>query len=105
MSSLDLLQSFVSFRNTELKQNHEILQAPAPRVKVGCGHLTYEGDAEVMISEVQALFRQIISGKVPVKASGMKRGVIHDYWLENEDSKYSVMAPRHLMQEARDHFL
>jgi len=99
MSSLDLLRSFISYKNDELKR-----RGTAARVKVGCGHLTYDADAEEMILEVGALFKRIISGEVPIRGSGTKRGVIHDYWLENEDSRYSVMAPRHLMEEARDYF-
>jgi glyoxylase-like metal-dependent hydrolase (beta-lactamase superfamily II) len=104
MASLDLLLSFVLHQNMELRRQHGLRYESAPRVKVGCGHLTYEADAEIMIIEVRRLFERIIAGKVPVTGSGEKRGVIHDYWLESEDSKYSVMAPRHLAEEARKHF-
>jgi hypothetical protein len=104
MSSLDLLHSFVSYRNTELKRQHDALKTTARRVKIGCGHLTYDADAEDMIIEVKALFKRIISGKVAVTDSGTKRGIVHDYWLETKKSRYSVMAPRHLVEEARNHF-
>jgi glyoxylase-like metal-dependent hydrolase (beta-lactamase superfamily II) len=104
MSSLDLLLSFVLHQNMELRRQHGHRHEPIPRVLVGCGHLTYEADAEIMVIEVRGLFERIIAGKVPVTGSGEKRGVIHDYWLESEGSKYSVMAPRHLAEEARRHF-
>jgi glyoxylase-like metal-dependent hydrolase (beta-lactamase superfamily II) len=104
MSSLDLLLSFVIHQNAELRRRHGLRHEVMARVKVGCGHLTYEADAEHMILEVRDLLERIIAGKVPVTDSGEKRGVIHDYWLESEDSKYSVMAPRHLAEEARKHF-
>jgi len=104
MSSLDLLLSFVQYQNEELRRRHHLSHESILRVKVGCGHLTYEGDAEHIILDIRALFHRIIAGKVPVTGSGKKRGVIHDYWLESEDSKYSVMSPRHLAEEARVHF-
>ncbi|KAH7319291.1 beta-lactamase-like protein [Rhexocercosporidium sp. MPI-PUGE-AT-0058] len=104
MSSLDTLNSFVLYQNAELRRQHGSSHDPIPRVKVGCGHLTYDADAEDMIHEVRNLFERIIAGKVSVTSSGEKRGVIHDFWLENEDSRYSVMAPRHVFVEARRHF-
>ncbi|KAL5314801.1 hypothetical protein ACEPPN_017448 [Leptodophora sp. 'Broadleaf-Isolate-01'] len=104
MSSLEILYSFVLFRNAELQRQHGSSHGPIPRVKVGCGHLTYDADAEDMIHEVRSLFEKIIAGKIPVTSSGEKRGVIHDFWLESEDSKFSVMAPRHVAEEARKHF-
>jgi len=104
MSSLDLLLSFVLHKNYELRRQHGPSRKSVPRVEVGCGHLTYNADAECMIIGVRGMFERIIAGKVPVTRSGQKRGVIHDYWLESEESKYSVMAPRHLMEEVRKHF-
>jgi glyoxylase-like metal-dependent hydrolase (beta-lactamase superfamily II) len=104
MSSLDLLLSFVLHQNMELRRQHGQRHEYPPRVKVGCGHLTYEGDGENMVLEVRALFERIIAGKVPVSGSGEKRGVIHDFWLESNESRYSVMAPRHLAEEARKYF-
>jgi len=104
MSSLDMLLSFVLHHNRQSGRHSDQNHEPIKRVRVGCGHLTYDADAEDMIREVQALFERIIQGKVPIVRSGEKRGVIHDYWLESEDSKYSVMAPRHLAEEAMRHF-
>ncbi|KAF8865366.1 hypothetical protein BDZ45DRAFT_444101 [Acephala macrosclerotiorum] len=104
MASLDLLLSFVLHQNQELKRRHDSSHDPIPRVKVGCGHLTYNADAESMIIEVQALFQRIIAGNVPVNSSGVKRGIVHDFWLESENSRFSVMAPRHLAYEARRYF-
>lgn len=104
MTSLNLLSSFTHHRNIELTRLHGSNETAAPRVRLACGHLTYAVDAEEVILEVQALFWRIIAGKVPVKGTDVKRGVIHDYWLENEESRYGVVAPRHLAEEARLHF-
>ena len=103
MASLDLLLSFVIFRNEELRRQRGLCHNSMPRVKVAAGHLTCDADAEHMILQVRSLFERIIAGKVPRTGSGEKRGVIHDYWLESEDSRFSVMAPRHLAEEARKH--
>jgi glyoxylase-like metal-dependent hydrolase (beta-lactamase superfamily II) len=104
MASLDLLLSFTSHKNGELRHRHGLSHDSIPRVKVAAGHLTFDADAEYMILEVRALFERIIAGKVPVTGSGKKRGVIHDFWLESEHSRFSVMAPRRLAEEARKHF-
>ncbi|KAF4622774.1 hypothetical protein G7Y89_g14252 [Cudoniella acicularis] len=104
MSSLDVLLSFVRHQNQELRCQHGLSHNPMLRVKVGCGHLTHNADAEQTILEVQGLFERIIAGEVPVEASQEKRGVIYDYWIEGKGSKYSVLAPRHLAEEARKHF-
>jgi glyoxylase-like metal-dependent hydrolase (beta-lactamase superfamily II) len=101
MSSLDLLLEFVLFRNQELKRQHETMKNAPPRVKVGCGHLTHSADAETMILEVRSLFQRIISGQLPVSSSTESRGVTYDFWLESEDARYSVKAPRRLVDEAR----
>jgi len=110
MSSLDLLLSFSRYRNEELRRQYNLIsrdgdkkageKEEVPRVLVGCGHLTISADAEEMVLEVQALFWRIIKGSVPVKRSGEKRGVVYDFWLESEESRYSVMAPRRLAEEA-----
>lgn len=113
MSSLKLLLSFTRHRNKELEKQHSVAGAaneldrvrdPAPRVSLACGHLTYGVDAEETIMEVHGLFERIIGGRVEVRASEVKRGVTNDYWLESEESKYGVMAPRHLAEEARKYF-
>jgi len=104
MHSLDLLLSFVLHQNKQLRSRPVFVEGRIQRVKVACGHLTHDADAEDMIIAVTNLFRRIIAGQVPVTRSGKRRGVVHDYWLESEESKFSVMAPRHLVEEARSHF-
>jgi hypothetical protein len=104
MSSLDLLLSFVLHQNQELKRQHGLSHDLLPRVKIGCGHLTFDADAETMIREVQTLFQGVISGSIPVCGSVDIRDVVYDFWLESKEARYSVRAPRHLVQEAREHF-
>ncbi|PQE21770.1 Metallo-beta-lactamase domain-containing 2 protein [Rutstroemia sp. NJR-2017a WRK4] len=104
MASLNLLRYFVKHRNAELERQHSSAETAAPRVLLACGHLTYGADAEAMVLEVQELFQRIIAGKVAVRSSSEKRGIIYDYWLESDESCYGVTAPRHLAEEARKHF-
>jgi glyoxylase-like metal-dependent hydrolase (beta-lactamase superfamily II) len=108
MSSMDFLHSFVMHKNGELRRRHQQQQDPSnesrpPRVQVCSGHMTYGADAEVKIIGVKTLFQKIIDGKIPVRRSQVERGVILDFWAE-EVSKYSVLAPRRLVEEAREHF-
>jgi glyoxylase-like metal-dependent hydrolase (beta-lactamase superfamily II) len=104
MSSLEMLLSFVIHQNNVLERRHDSGHDGPPRVKVGAGHNTFAADAEVMIREVKELFERIIRGKVPVWRSWDKRGVLHDLWVEEDSASYSVVAPRRLMVEAREHF-
>ncbi|QSZ29314.1 hypothetical protein DSL72_003827 [Monilinia vaccinii-corymbosi] len=107
MPLLNQLFSFTKHRNSELTRIKKSNEIAAPRVRHACGHLTYSVDAEGaedMFLEVQALFWRILAGNVAVKGTEVKRGVIHDYWLEDDESRYGVMAPRHLAEEARLHF-
>lgn len=48
MSSLDLLLSFIQYENSVLRRRYGSGPSDPPRVKVGCGHLTYEAEAETM---------------------------------------------------------
>ena len=103
MSSLDLLDSFIRHKNTELRRQYADICEIVPRLRVCCGHLTYNADAEEMVTQVRELFERIIRGDVPVTRSLMKRGVLNDFWL-SEGSRFSVLAPRRLAEEARGHF-
>ncbi|KAI9686442.1 MAG: hypothetical protein M1820_010638 [Bogoriella megaspora] len=107
MSSLDMLASFLSHENERLKAEHqEGDTGPVTRVKVCSGHTTFGEDAEQMVLEVQTLFKRIIRGEVPPLSSEKRRGIINDYWLDtgSKNPKFSVLAPRHLCEEARKHF-
>lgn len=96
MDSLKLLSSFIEEENSK--------DASAPRVKIGSGHITYSVDAANIVAEVQALFVNIIQGTVPVISSTKERGEICDLWMEGSEAKFSVQAPRRLMEEARKYY-
>jgi len=104
MASLDTLLSFAFYRNQQLRKQYGDDPRIAPRVKVGCGHITHSADAEEMIQEVQALFEDIIAGKVPVHSTMVVRGAVYDFFLESEDARYSVRVPQRLVEDARKHF-
>jgi glyoxylase-like metal-dependent hydrolase (beta-lactamase superfamily II) len=99
MNSLDTLASFITHKNAELAREYSARCEAVPRVRVSCGHLTYNADAENVVTQVRELFERIIDRKVPVTKSLVKRGVVHDFWLE-EGSSFSVLAPRRLAKEA-----
>jgi glyoxylase-like metal-dependent hydrolase (beta-lactamase superfamily II) len=105
MASLDLIVSFVQHQNAILRRKwDESGDEECPRVKIGCGHVTAMGDAEEMATEVQALFWKIIEGRLLPTRSEEKWGVVFDYWFEGGRARYSVLAPRHLAEDARRHF-
>jgi len=56
-----------------------------------------------MITEVQALFWDIIEGILSPVDSGEKRGLVVDYWSAKSHA-YAVSAPRKLVEEARRYF-
>jgi glyoxylase-like metal-dependent hydrolase (beta-lactamase superfamily II) len=106
--SLDLIIDFVQYQNKDLVRKwNEVhrgsTKSSVPRVKVGCGHVTANGDAEVMAKEVKDLFWGIVLGKVKLVKTETKRGVPFDTWMEDKDSNYIVSAPRRLVEEAREH--
>lgn len=73
------------------------------RVKLSSGHLTTGADAEEILDRVRVFFERLIKGDVPVKESFDRRGAMHDFWLEDA-SRFSVVAPRRLVEDARRHF-
>jgi len=105
IESLYRMIHFVFFQNDELQRRHRLIpDQPLERVKVACGHISCGLDAEVMIVEVSYLFEKIISGRLPALGSLEKRGKIYDFWLESPESRYSVLAPRRLVEDARKHY-
>ena len=96
MHSLRILYAFIEEQNNK--------HASAPRLKIGCAHITFSVDAADIVAEVQALFVRIIRGKVPVISSTEERGEACDLWMESPEAKYSVQAPRRLVELARKYF-
>ena len=69
MALFDLLLFFVLHENQELRRRHGLSHNILPRVKIGCGHLTYSAGAGHMISEVRELFERVIAERVPIVGS------------------------------------
>jgi hypothetical protein len=101
-----MLLSFIQHQNTQLARQANHAGGEAARVKVCCGHLTYDTDAETMVAEVQDLMERIIGRLVRVRGSAWVRGVRVDFWMEDAEgeARYSVLAPRRVCEEAREHF-
>jgi hypothetical protein len=101
--SMGMLFEFVTRENETLRRRHGVAktETQAPRVRVAAGHITQDEDAESLISDVMSLFMRIVAGAVPVVRSGCKRNVIYDYWVDPDEPRFAVMAPRRLCDEAK----
>ena len=95
MASLEKMQRFVSKEN-------EV--AGAPRVKVGCGHTTWSCDAATAIAKVQDFFSAVLKGQIPVQETSEKWATTYGYWESRGDPKFSLSAPRALIEHAREQF-
>ena len=96
MRSLEKMVEFVAQKNQE--------PGKAP-LKVGCGHVTCSIDGRELLDTVQKYFWDIIGGSVPVKETMERRGEAHCLWQEEGEAvRFSLQAPRRLVDEAREHF-
>ncbi|MCJ1327402.1 hypothetical protein MMC10_004071 [Thelotrema lepadinum] len=96
MASLDKLLQFVE------QENHKVGLKP---VKVGCGHTTSSADAASTISEVQSFFWDVLEHRIPVKSSTETHGIVFDLWEEDGSPRFSLQAPRFLIERARKDIL
>ncbi len=95
MASLEKMLDFVRHRNAEPGKD---------RVRIGCGHITSDVDGEEILLAVKGFFWDVVHGKVPVTETKEMRGEPVDLWKENGHPRFSVRAPRRLVDEARRHF-
>lgn len=95
MHSLAKMIEFVKRKNAEHGRSI---------VKIGCGHITSSVDAQDILDSVQQWFRNIIDDRIPIKETLQRRGEICDLWHEDGDPRFSLLAPRRLMDEAREHW-
>lgn len=93
LASLQKLRQFVESENQR--------EPDEAAVRVGCGHVTSDASAMVMLVEVESFFRRILAGKVPIVKEESKRGEVYATWKEDGPSRYSVEAPIRLAHEAR----
>ncbi|KAK8166314.1 beta-lactamase-like protein [Phyllosticta citrichinensis] len=110
MSTLRKLLSFVRLQNEYAiaeglnEYDHEGYGA-AKRVTASCGRSTSVADAESSLVAVIALFDKLFADKVPVTETIMYRGDEYYTWMEGgDDVKYSIVAPRRMVDEARKQF-
>ncbi|KAK8174465.1 beta-lactamase-like protein, partial [Phyllosticta citribraziliensis] len=110
MSTLRKLLSFVRLQNEYAiaeglnEYDHEGYGA-AKRVTASCGRSTSVADAESSLVAVIALFDKLFADKVPVTETTMYRGDEYYTWMEEgDDVKYSIVAPRRMVEEARKQF-
>ncbi|MCJ1272969.1 hypothetical protein MMC21_000758 [Puttea exsequens] len=91
MRSLDKMIAFVKAKNAEPGK---------PPVKIGCGHITAAVDGREILLTVKKLFIDLITGKVPIVQSEHRRGEEYATWKEKGSPRFSVTAPRRLVQDA-----
>ena len=96
MASLDKLLQFVE------QENQKAGKIP---VKVGCGHTTSSADARSTITEVQVFFWDVFKRRIPVKSSTETHGIIFDLWEDDGSPRFSLQAPRVLVERARKQLL
>jgi hypothetical protein len=96
MQSLRILCAFIEEQNSR--------HASAPRLKIGCAHITFSVDAADIVAEVQALFVSIIQCKARVISNAEQRGKTCDLWMESPEAKFSVQAPGRLVEVAQKYF-
>ena len=92
MKSLKKLVKFVDEKNSESSKS---------RVKIGCGHVTSDIDGAELLTAVQGYFDSVLDGKIPVKQSVERGGYIFDWWQEEGEPRFSLYAPRYLVDDAR----
>lgn len=96
LASLEKLLDFVRGKNEESGKD---------KVKIGCGHITSDVEAEEILLAVKEFFWDVIRGKVPVTETKEMRGELVDLWKEKGRPRFSVRAPRRLVDDARRHFM
>lgn len=95
MQTMEKLMSFVDEKNSD---------GGGGKVKVSCGHITTSVDGHEIIRSVKQYFLDILEGKIPVKETEEVRGEPFCYWREEGDPRFSLRAPRRLVEDARKHF-
>ena len=92
LKSLQKLVKFVDEKNSESSKS---------RVRISCGHVTSNVDGAEILSAVQEYFHAVLDRKIPVKQSVVRGGYIFDWWQEEGEPRFSLYAPRFLIEDAR----
>ena len=95
--SLDKLLSFVEAENTGDN-------AHKAQLRVGCGHVTSSVDAKEILLAVRKLFSDILEGLVPIIQKEQKRGEEYVTWRQVGEPRFSVTAPRRIVDDAQQAF-
>ena len=95
MDSLEKLSDFVGQQNRD---------SGLPTLKIGCGHITSSADAASTLDEVKSFFDDVIAQRVPVIQTVEKFGVVINLWQADGNPRFSLQAPRFLVERARKHW-
>ena len=97
LRSLKKLLLFVDTKNNDDDANKG-------QIKIGCGHVTSSVDGNEILLAVQQLILDIVQEKVPIVDTEEKRGEIHATWKEDGEPRFSVTAPKRIMQDAKQNW-
>jgi hypothetical protein len=92
-----MLCSFIQNQTTRLELRANLVGEEVERVKVCCGHLTYDTDAETMVEEVKGLIEKMIGKYVRVRGSvWVKEGWENLFWIEDgkREARDSIFVSR-----------
>ena len=95
MGSLEKMIRFVREKNSEDDK---------PAVKIGCGHITCSVDGLNILLETRTYFRRVIDDDVPIKQEEEKREELFALWQEDGNPRFSLLAQKRLIGDARQHF-
>lgn len=101
--SLDTLLSFIQHKNKTKRSmiiNPHGFEQGQERMRLSSGHITYNADAEDIVSQARAFVLRIICDEIPVSKSLVRHGVLCDFY-EEEGGRFGVLTPRRLVEEAR----
>lgn len=111
--SMQKLAVFVRTENARAEAASEAAEADDAdwvevprRVLVSCAHQTTSADGEEILAELEQFSFRVLNKQVPVVSSQERHGVLFDTWRETTQKRtpMSIMAPRQLMEQARDFF-
>jgi glyoxylase-like metal-dependent hydrolase (beta-lactamase superfamily II) len=77
------------------------LEATKARVKIACGHNTYDADAEDLLGAVDSLLYHVVQGLVESGRSEISRDELTQSF-EGEDGKISFLGPVRLFEDFRN---
>ena len=91
MESLNKLMSFVVTKNMDQDK---------ASLTIGCGHVTSSAKGVEILLAVKTFFQDVIADNIPIKQTVEKRGEEVCLWQDAGEPRFSLLAPRRLVEDA-----